>query len=105
MAAGLCGCDPVRLCSACCCIALRRLQAQLQDWHTVVASAAPICPLTCSIACLCLQMVEGLKVQTDKKAAAEQIKGLYRLFVEKDCTMVEVRADGGLLLEPRAAGN
>ena len=35
-------------------------------------------------------MVEGLKVQTDKKAAAEQIKGLYRLFVEKDCTMVEV---------------
>lgn len=27
---------------------------------------------------------------TDKKAAAEQIKGLYRLFVEKDCTMVEV---------------
>ncbi|KAI7836379.1 hypothetical protein COHA_009742 [Chlorella ohadii] len=37
-----------------------------------------------------MQMVEGLKVQTDKKAAAEQIKGLYRLFVEKDCTMVEV---------------
>lgn len=38
------------------------------------------------------QMVEGLKVQTDKKAAAEQIKGLYRLFCEKDCTMVEVRS-------------
>lgn len=38
-------------------------------------------------------MVEGLKVQTDKKAAAEQIKGLYRLFVEKDCTMVEVGED------------
>lgn len=36
------------------------------------------------------QMVEGLQVTTDKKAAAEQIKGLYRLFVEKDCTMVEV---------------
>jgi len=35
-------------------------------------------------------MVEGLKVTTDKAAAAEQIKGLYRLFVEKDCTMVEV---------------
>jgi hypothetical protein len=35
-------------------------------------------------------MVEGLKVTTDKKAAAEQIKGLYKLFVEKDCTMVEV---------------
>jgi hypothetical protein len=29
-------------------------------------------------------------VTTDKAAAAEQIKGLYRLFVEKDCTMVEV---------------
>ena len=37
-------------------------------------------------------MVEGLGVQTDKAAAAEQIKALYRLFVEKDCTMVEVSA-------------
>ncbi|PSC67908.1 Succinyl-ligase [ADP-forming] subunit mitochondrial [Micractinium conductrix] len=37
-----------------------------------------------------MQMVEGLGVTTDKKAAAEQIKGLYHLFVEKDCTMVEV---------------
>eukprot|EP00887_Chlorella_sp_A99_P004443 scaffold30.g4443.t1 len=37
-----------------------------------------------------MQMAEGLKVQTDKKAAAEQIKALYKLFVEKDCTMVEV---------------
>ncbi|PRW59384.1 Succinyl- ligase [ADP-forming] subunit mitochondrial isoform A [Chlorella sorokiniana] len=37
-----------------------------------------------------MQMVEGLKVQTDKQAAAEQIKGLYRLFCDKDCTMVEV---------------
>ena len=37
-----------------------------------------------------LQMVEGLGVTTDKKAAAEQIKGLYHLFVEKDCTMGEV---------------
>lgn len=37
-----------------------------------------------------MQMVEGLKVTTDKTAAAEQIKALYHLFVEKDCTMVEV---------------
>lgn len=37
-----------------------------------------------------LQMVEGLGVTTDKKAAAEQIKGLYKLFAERDCTMVEV---------------
>jgi succinyl-CoA synthetase beta subunit len=35
-------------------------------------------------------MVEGLGVKTDKNAAAEQIKALYRLFCEKDCTMVEV---------------
>jgi hypothetical protein len=35
-------------------------------------------------------MVEGLKVATDKKAAAEQVKALYKLFAEKDCTMVEV---------------
>jgi succinyl-CoA synthetase beta subunit len=36
------------------------------------------------------QVVEGLKVTTDKNLAKEQIKALYRLFVEKDCTMVEV---------------
>ena len=42
-------------------------------------------------------MVEGLKVQTDKAAAAAQIKNLYRLFVEKDCTMVEVGAVAALL--------
>ncbi len=35
-------------------------------------------------------MVEGLKVTTDKIKAAQQIKALYKLFVEKDCTMVEV---------------
>lgn len=36
------------------------------------------------------RMVEGLGVTTDRKAAAEQIKSLYRLFIEKDCTMVEI---------------
>lgn len=36
------------------------------------------------------QVVDGLKVTGDKKAAAEQIKGLYNLFVKADCTMVEV---------------
>ncbi|KAG2493492.1 hypothetical protein HYH03_008308 [Edaphochlamys debaryana] len=35
-------------------------------------------------------MVDGLKVTGDKKAAAQQIKGLYDLFVKSDCTMVEV---------------
>ena len=37
------------------------------------------------------KMVEGLAVKGGKKAAAEQIKALYRCFVESDCTMVEVR--------------
>lgn len=37
-----------------------------------------------------LEMVEGLQVQGDKTAAAEQIKGLYNTFTKCDCTMVEV---------------
>lgn len=36
------------------------------------------------------QMVDGLKVTGDKKAAAQQIKNLYKLFDDCDCTMVEV---------------
>lgn len=36
------------------------------------------------------QMVEGLAVKGDKKAAAEQIKSLYKCFTDSDCTMVEV---------------
>lgn len=36
------------------------------------------------------KMVEGLKIQGDKKAAAEQIKALYKCFTDSDCTMVEV---------------
>lgn len=35
-------------------------------------------------------VAEGLGVTGDKTAAAEQVKALYKLFVEKDCTMVEV---------------
>uniref|UniRef100_A0A7S2VVC3 Succinate--CoA ligase [ADP-forming] subunit beta, mitochondrial n=1 Tax=Chlamydomonas chlamydogama TaxID=225041 RepID=A0A7S2VVC3_9CHLO len=37
-----------------------------------------------------MQMVEGLKVTGSKAEAAQQIKGLYNLFVKSDCTMVEV---------------
>ena len=48
-----------------------------------------------------LQMVQGLGVSTDPKAAADQIKSLYKLFTERDCTMVEVNplaeTDEGLL--------
>ena len=36
------------------------------------------------------EMVDGLQVTTDKKAAAEQIKNLYNMFTACDCTMVEV---------------
>jgi len=48
-----------------------------------------------------MQMVDGLGVTTDKGKAAEQIKSLYKLFDESDCTMVEVNplaeTDEGLL--------
>jgi succinyl-CoA synthetase beta subunit len=36
------------------------------------------------------EVVEGLKVSGDKGEAAAQIKSLYALFAEADCTMVEV---------------
>lgn len=47
-------------------------------------------------------VVEGLTVSGDKVAAGEQIKALYQLFVDKDCTMVEVNplaedVDGNLI--------
>lgn len=47
-------------------------------------------------------VVNGLGVSGDKKAAADQIKALYNLFVDKDCTMVEVNplaedTDGNLI--------
>lgn len=36
------------------------------------------------------KVVDGLAVKGDKKAAGQQIRGLYDLFVKADCTMVEV---------------
>jgi len=36
------------------------------------------------------EVVAGLQCSGDKAAAAEQIKALYKLFSERDCTMVEV---------------
>lgn len=36
------------------------------------------------------QIVDGLTVSGDKAAAGDQIRALYNLFIEKDCTMVEV---------------
>lgn len=40
------------------------------------------------------EMVDGLQVTTDKKAAAEQIKNMYNMFTSCDCTMVEVSCPG-----------
>lgn len=37
-----------------------------------------------------MAMVDGLKVSGSQEAAAKQIEALYKLFMEKDCTMVEV---------------
>lgn len=47
-------------------------------------------------------VVNGLGCSGDKTAAGEQIKSLYNLFVDKDCTMVEVNplaedGDGNLI--------
>jgi succinyl-CoA synthetase beta subunit len=48
------------------------------------------------------KVVEGLGASGDKAAAGEQIRALYNLFVDKDCTMVEVNplaedVDGNLI--------
>jgi len=43
---------------------------------------------------------QGLGVTGDIKAAAEQIKHLYELFVKSDCTMVEVSGMVGHSLTP-----
>lgn len=48
------------------------------------------------------KLVDGLAVKGDKKAAAMQLQALYKLFCEKDCTMVEINplaetADGMLV--------
>ena len=37
-----------------------------------------------------MKVVTGIEAKGDKKKAAEQIKALYNLFRESDCTMVEV---------------
>jgi len=48
------------------------------------------------------EVVTGLTCSGDKKAAGEQIRALYNLFVDRDCTMVEVNplaedVDGNLI--------
>ena len=45
------------------------------------------------------EAVEGLKVTGDKKAAADQIKALYKTFTDCDCTMVEVSMAAPCILE------
>jgi len=62
----------------------------------------PIHPINGITDAQAAEVVEGLKVTTDKEAAKEQIKALYNLFVKADCTMVEVNPlaedSSGLLL-------
>jgi succinyl-CoA synthetase beta subunit len=41
-----------------------------------------------------LKMAKGLAVTGDLNAAADQISALYKMFVDCDCTMVEVRPPG-----------
>lgn len=48
------------------------------------------------------KVVDGLGVSGDKAAAGDQIRALYNLFMDRDCTMVEVNplaedADGNLI--------
>ena len=48
------------------------------------------------------EVVTGLTCSGDKKAAGDQIRALYNLFVDRDCTMVEVNplaedVDGNLI--------
>lgn len=45
------------------------------------------------------QMAKGLAVTGDLQAAADQIKGLYKLFEACDCTMVEVRGAAAVMFE------
>jgi succinyl-CoA synthetase beta subunit len=56
-----------------------------------------------------MAVAKGLEVTGDMGAAAEQIKALYQLFIEEDCTMVEVNplaedADGLLLAADAKVG-
>lgn len=44
------------------------------------------------------EMATGLGIKSDVPAAADQIKALYKMFVESDCTMVEVRQAPAALL-------
>jgi succinyl-CoA synthetase beta subunit len=50
----------------------------------------PIDPAAGMTAAQVSKIVDALGVTTDKAAAGEQVKALYRLFCERDCTMVEV---------------
>lgn len=49
------------------------------------------------------EIVQGLQIGGSHEAAKEQVQALYKLFIEADCTMVEVNPlaedDTGLLSE------
>jgi len=55
------------------------------------------------------KVVDGLTVSGDAKAAGDQIRALYQLFVDRDCTMVEVNplaedSEGNLLAADAKVG-
>merc|ERR1712167_12721 len=56
-----------------------------------------------------MKVTEGLAVSGSKEAAAGQIKALYKLFADSDCTMVEVNplaedVDGNLIAADAKVG-
>ena len=54
----------------------------------------PIHPIEGITEAQAIQVVEGLKVTTDKGEAVKQVTALYDLFCKADCTMVEVNPLG-----------
>lgn len=54
----------------------------------------PIHPIEGITEAQAMQVVEGLKVTTDKGEAVKQVTALYDLFCKADCTMVEVNPLG-----------
>lgn len=84
-----------RLTTYCVSVPCGSRRALCQSLCTAVSAATSCTQLTLAdnSSTLLLQakkMVEGLQITTDKDAARQQIKNFYKLFTEKDCTMVEV---------------
>lgn len=62
----------------------------LAESHPEKIVKVPIDPMEGLTDAKAMQVVEGLTVSGDKKAAVEQLRALYDVFTKSDCTMVEV---------------